>query len=171
MNSSLRERLARLGPVRDISRVTSGLPAVISLTLTPMMCGRLLRAPRHGAREPWLMRAAEAPVAWMARGYERTLALALRRQGLMTLVSLLTLGLTVYLYVVVPKGFLPVQDTGLIDVVLEGAPSASFAQMARLQAEAEAAVRGDPAVTGVVAVLGVGTLNPTSNVAHLQLTL
>ncbi len=145
--------------------------AVISLTLTPMMCGRLLRAPRHGAREPWFLRAAEAPIGWMARGYEVTLGWALRRQGLMTLVSLLTLGLTIYLYVVVPKGFLPVQDTGLIDVVLEGAPSASFAEMGRLQAEAERAVRTDPAVTGVVAVIGVGTLNPTSNVAHLQLTL
>ena len=145
--------------------------AVISLTLTPMMCGRLLRAPRHGAREPWLMRAAEAPVAWLARGYEVTLGWALRRQGLMTLVSLLTLGLTVYLYVVVPKGFLPAQDTGLIDVVLQGPPTASFTAMSRLQAEATAALRGDPAVTGVVAVLGVGTLNPTSNVAHLQLTL
>ena len=145
--------------------------AVISLTLTPMMCARLLRTPRHGAREPWLMRAAEAPIAWMAAGYERTLGWALRRQGLMTLVSVMTLGLTVYLYVIVPKGFLPVQDTGLIDVVLEGSPTASFAEMGRLQGQAERALRRDPAVTGVVAVLGVGTLNPTSNVAHLQLTL
>ena len=145
--------------------------AVVSLTLTPMMCGRLLRAPRHGAREPWLMRAAEAPIAWMARGYEATLGWALRRQGLMLLVTLLTLGLTVYLYIIVPKGFLPAQDTGLVDVVLEGSPTASFAEMSRLQGEATAALRHDPAVTGVVAVLGVGTLNPTSNVAHLQLTL
>ncbi len=147
--------------------------AVISLTLTPMMCGRLLKpAPRHrGDREPWLMRVAEAPVALLARGYEATLGWALRRQGLMLFVTLATLGLTVWLYVVVPKGFLPVQDTGLIDVVLEGSPAASFAEMSRLQAQAEAALRQDPDITGVVAVLGVGTLNPTSNVAHLQLTL
>ncbi len=147
--------------------------AVISLTLTPMMCGRLLKpAPRHrGYREPWLMRVAEAPVALLARGYEATLGWALRRQGLMLFVTLATLGLTVWLYVVVPKGFLPAQDTGLIDVVLEGSPAASFAEMSRLQAGAEAALRQDPDITGVVAVLGVGTLNPTSNVAHLQLTL
>ena len=63
------------------------------------------------------------------------------------------------------------QDTGLIDVVLEGSPTASFAEMSRLQADATGALRDDPDVTGVVAVLGVGTLNPTSNVAHLQLTL
>ncbi|MGI3899738.1 MAG: efflux RND transporter permease subunit [Janthinobacterium lividum] len=145
--------------------------AVISLTLTPMMCGRLLRAPKRGAREPWLMRAAEAPIAWMAAGYERTLGWALRRQGLMTLVSLLTLGLTVYLYVVIPKGFLPAQDTGLIDVVIEASPTASFGEMSRLQAAASAALADDRDVTGTVAVIGVGTLNPTSNVAHLQLTL
>ena len=145
--------------------------AIVSLTLTPMMCGRLLRAPVPGAREPWLMRAAEAPIAWMARGYEATLGWALRRRGLMLLVTLFTLGLTVYLYVIIPKGFLPVQDTGLIDVVLEGSPTASFAEMSRLQGEATRALRDDPDVTGIVAVLGVGALNPTSNVAHLQLTL
>ena len=148
--------------------------AVISLTLTPMMCGRLLKAapPRRGNhRDPWLMRLAEAPVALLARGYEATLGWALRRQGLMLLVTLATLGLTVWLYIIVPKGFLPVQDTGLIDVVLEGSPASSFAEMSRLQAQAEATLRRDPDITGVVAVLGVGTLNPTSNVAHLQLTL
>ena len=145
--------------------------AIISLTLTPMICGRLLRATGRGGREPWLARAAEAPIAWMARGYEATLGWALRRQGLMLFVTLATLGLTVYLYAIVPKGFLPQQDTGLIDVVLEGAPSASFAEMSRLQAQAGEALRSDPAITGVVAVLGVGALNPTANVAHLQLTL
>ena len=111
------------------------------------------------------MRAAEAPIAWMARGYEATLGWALRRQGLMLLVTLGTLGLTVYLYIIVPKGFLPAQDTGLLDVVLEGSPAASFAEMSRLQDQAAAALRQDPDVTGVVAVLGVGTLNPTANVA------
>jgi multidrug efflux pump len=145
--------------------------AVISLTLTPMMCGRLLRPAPPRGREPWLMRLAEAPVALMARGYEVTLALALRRQGLMLLLTVATLGLTVWLYVIVPKGFLPAQDTGLVDVVLEGSPQASFAEMSRLQAEAGAALESDPDITGTVAVLGVGTLNPTSNVTHLQLTL
>ena len=71
----------------------------------------------------------------------------------------------------IPRASCPRRIPGLIDVVLEGSPTASFAEMSRLQAEAEAALRDDPDVTGVVAVLGVGTLNPTSNVAHLQLTL
>ena len=147
--------------------------AVVSLTLTPMMCGRLLRPalPHGSGREPWLARLAEAPIAGLARLYGATLGWALRNRALMLLVTFGTLGLTVYLYAVVPKGFLPVQDTGLIDVVLEGSPQSSFAEMSRLQAQATAALRGDPEISGIVSVLGVGTLNPTANVAHLQLTL
>ena len=147
--------------------------AIVSLTLTPMMCARLLKPSRAaaGGREPWLMRVADWPIRAMAAGYDVTLRWALRRQALVLLVTIATLGVTVWLYVVVPKGFLPQQDTGLLNVILEGSPAASFAEMARLQDQAEAALHGDPDITGVVAVLGVGTLNPTSNVAHLSLTL
>ncbi len=143
--------------------------AVVSLTLTPMMCGRLLRGPR--GREPWLARVAEAPITWLGRGYAATLGWALNRQGLMLLVTVATLGLTLYLYAVIPKGFLPRQDTGLVDVVIEGSPASSFAAMSRLQGQASAALKDDPDVTGVTAVLGVGPLNPTTNVARLQVTL
>jgi multidrug efflux pump len=143
--------------------------AIVSLTLTPMMCGRLLRhAP---ARENWLMRAAEKPIEWMAAGYATTLRWALRRQTLMLLVTLGTLGLTIYLYVVIPKGFLPQQDTGLIDVIVEGAPAASFDAMTRLQDQATAVLRKDPDVVEVTSVLGVGTANATSNVAAVQVGL
>ena len=145
--------------------------AVVSLTLTPMMCGRLLRAVEHDAREPWWMRAAEAPIAGMARLYGATLHWALRRQALMLILTIATVALTGYLYAVVPKGFLPDQDTGLIDAVVEGSPTASFNDMSRLKAQAEAALRDDPDVTGVTSVLGVGLLNPTPNVASLQIGL
>ena len=145
--------------------------AVVSLTLTPMMCGRLLKAVPHDAREPWYMRVAEAPINGMARVYGATLHWALRRQTLMLLLTVVTIGVTGWLYTVVPKGFLPAQDTGLIKAIIEGSPTASFADMSRLQAEAEAALRDDPDVTGVVAVLGVGLLNPTPNVASLQISL
>ena len=147
--------------------------AVVSLTLTPMMCGRLLRPalPHGSAREPWLARLAEAPIALLGRLYGATLAWALRRRALMLLVTLGTLALTVYLYTVVPKGFLPVQDTGLVDIVLEGSPQSSFSEMSRLQIQAASALRNDPDISGVVAVLGIGTLNATANVAHLQVTL
>ena len=145
--------------------------AIVSLTLTPMMCGRLLKAVPHDVREPWYRRAAEAPITWMARFYEATLHWALRHQAFMILVMLATMAVTGYLYLVVPKGFLPEQDTGLVRAVIEGSPTASFADMARLQGEAEAAIRDDPDVTGVVSVLGVGTLNPTANIANFQIGL
>ncbi len=145
--------------------------AIVSLTLTPMMCGRILKARPPGRREPWLMRLAEAPVSGMARVYEVTLRWALRRQGLMLLLTLATLGVTVWLYIVVPKGFLPQQDTGLLDAIVEGSPAASFAEMSRLQGQAATALKDDPDITGIVSVLGVGTLNPTSNVAHLAIGL
>ncbi|UDL94537.1 efflux RND transporter permease subunit [Lichenihabitans sp. PAMC28606] len=143
--------------------------AVVSLTLTPMMCGRLLRATPD--RETWLMRMVEKPITWMATLYGNTLGWALRRQSLMLLLTLGTLGLTVYLYVIIPKGFLPKQDTGLLTVVIEGSPTSSFAAMTRLQDQAGAILRRDPDVTAVTAVLGIGTLNPTSNVASLQVGL
>ncbi len=147
--------------------------AIVSLTLTPMMCGRLLKAVPHDGtgREPWLMRMAEAPIALMARIYEVTLLWALRRQALMLLLTVATLGVTVWLYLIVPKGFLPQQDTGLLSAVLEGSPASSFGAMETLQAKAEAALRDDPDISGIVAVLGIGTLNPTSNVASLAISL
>ena len=143
--------------------------AVVSLTLTPMMCARLLRSepdPDRGWR-----RAADAPVRWLGDVYAVTLGWALRRQGLMLLVTLGTLALTVYLYAIIPKGFLPAQDTGILTAVVEGAPQSSFDAMTRLEAQASAVIRKDPDVVAVTAVLGVGPLNPTGNVATLQVGL
>ncbi len=145
----------------------------MSLTLTPMMCGRLLKpaAARTSGVSTALLRLAELPIELMARFYDVTLRWALRQTAFMLLLTLGTLGLTVWLYVIVPKGFLPAQDTGLLSATLEGSPAVSFAEMSRLQGEAAAALRSDPDIVGVVAVVGVGSLNPTSNVAHLSMTL
>src|SRR5439155_16545086 len=85
--------------------------------------------------------------------------------------TLLTLVATILLYVVIPKGFLPLQDTGLITAVTEAGPEVSFAEMQRLQADVVAAIRRDPDVTGVVSVIGVSPLNPTPNAGHLAITL
>ena len=82
-----------------------------------------------------------------------------------------TLALTGYLYVVIPKGFLPRQDTGLLTVVLQGAPDVSFLEMSRLQSAVSSIISKDKDVAGVVAVIGVGTLNATPNVGHLAVTL
>jgi multidrug efflux pump len=144
--------------------------AVVSLTLTPMMCAKLLRHAPEG-RENRLMRLAEWPVTAMAKAYEVTLGWALKVQGLVLLATFGTLVLTVWMYVEIPKGFLPGQDTGLLNVVLEAAPDASFAEMRRLQEKTAAAFESDGDVTGVVAVLGIGQANATANTARLTVTL
>ena len=82
-----------------------------------------------------------------------------------------TLALTLWMYVVAPKGFLPLQDNGLLDVVVEAGPDASFAQMTRIQNQVSRSFRRDPDVLGVVSVLGIGQLNATANVGHLAVTL
>ncbi len=145
--------------------------AVISLTLTPMMCARLLRAIPADAKPPRLLRLAEWPVTAMARLYDATLGWAVARQGLMMLVTLGTLGLTLVLYVAIPKGFLPTQDTGLVTVNVEASPDVSFIEISRLQEEVAAIMSGDPDVTGVVGVVGVGPLNVTQNTARLTVVL
>ena len=134
--------------------------AIVSLTLTPMMCSRLLR--QHGnvtanAVAGFFNDAVERTVEF----YRRSLEWVLRRQSLTLLTTALTLVATVWLYIIVPKGFLPPQDTGLIVAVTEAGTEVSFEQMQRLQEPVEIAVKKDPDVVGVVSVIGVSKLNPT----------
>ncbi len=142
--------------------------AVVSLTLTPMMCGRFLRAHETPSRlTRWFERGFDAS----ARLYRRTLMVALRFQGVTLLVAVGTLAGTIALYVIVPKGFLPQQDTGVVVAVTEAAQSASIPRMARLQTGlAEVALR-DPAVSGVVSFVGAGTINATPNTGRLTIAL
>jgi len=144
--------------------------AIVSLTLTPMMCSRILRhrAAKAGNRVGrFFNRAIDRTVEI----YGQTLQWVLRRQGMTLLVTLATLVATVLLYVVMPKGFLPSQDTGLISAVSEAGTEVSFAQMQRLQIQVEAAIRKDPDVVGLVSVLGVSRMNPTPNAGRLAITL
>ncbi len=144
--------------------------AALSLTLTPMMCAKLLK--ESGEDRPhWLLRAAEWPLTALANGYETTLGWALRRQGFMQLLTLGTLLLTIWMYIQIPKGFLPVQDTGLVSVVLEAAPDVSFQQMTRVQATVSDAMAADPSVAGVVSTVGIGPLNATNNTGRLTVVL
>jgi multidrug efflux pump len=150
-----------------IAVVTS---AVVSLTLTPMMCSRLLRhqvESQGNALTRWFHRLVDRSV----NGYRRSLEWVLRHQFLTLMVTLATLGATIGLYLIVPKGFLPLQDTGLIYAVLEGGEDVSFAEMQRLRAEIEGVIRKDPDVTGVVSVVGVTPLNATPNASRLAITL
>ncbi len=142
--------------------------AAVSLTLTPMMCGRLLRA---DAKPNWLTGWFEHGFVRLTRGYGRTLAVALRWQGLVLLVAVGTLGGTVLLYVLTPKGFLPQQDTGVIVAVTEASQSASVPRMSGLQTQLAEIARRDPAVAGVVSFVGAGTINATPNTGRLTIAL
>jgi multidrug efflux pump len=145
--------------------------AVVSLTLTPMMCARMPTRAADRGLFGRLLAFAEWPIEAMARGYAASLGWALDHGRLVLFVTLGTLVLTGWLYVVSPKGFLPSQDTGLISVVLEGAPQSSFAEMTRLQGQVAAAFERDPDVRGVVSVLGIGSLNATGNTARMTVDL
>jgi multidrug efflux pump len=144
--------------------------AVVSLTLTPMMCSRLLRDHGNspvGALTRRLNRAVERAVD----GYHASLEWVLRHERATLLVTIATLIATVWLYVVVPKGFLPIQDTGLIKAVTEAGPEVSYAEMQRLQQNIVDTIRRDPDVTGVISVVGVTPMNPTPNAGRLAVTL
>src|SRR6202049_2058905 len=150
-----------------IAVVTS---AIVSLTLTPMMCSRLLRQSdetRGGARPRRLNRIVERAVD----GYHTSLQWVLRHERATLLVTIATLVATVWLYVIVPKGFLPIQDTGLIKAVTEAGPEVSYIEMQRLQQSIVDAIRADPDVTGVISVVGVTPMNPTPNAGRLAITL
>ncbi len=144
--------------------------AVVSLTLTPMMCSRLLRPrrQREAEREPrGIARLMDRTVAF----YHRTLLWVLRHQPETLIVTFATLAMTILLYAFMPKGFLPLQDTGLITAVTEAGTDVSFDAMQRQQAEVEAAIRQDPDVAGVVSVIGVSPLNATPNAGRLTIML
>jgi multidrug efflux pump len=144
--------------------------AIVSLTLTPMMCSRILRHRAAKAGNPvgrFFNRAMDHTVEI----YGQSLQWVLRHQGMTLLVTVATLVATVLLYVAMPKGFLPSQDTGLISAVSEAGTEVSFAQMQRLQIQVEAAIRKDPDVVGLVSVLGVSRMNPTPNAGRLAITL
>jgi multidrug efflux pump len=144
--------------------------AVVSLTLTPMMCGLLLRPveQEHPGRIAHLF---EAGFDRMLRGYRRSLGWALARQGLVLSVAVASLAGTIALYVVMPKGFLPPQDTGAIVAITEGAQSVSIPAMAALQGRMAAIARADPAVADVVSFVGAGSINATANTGRITIVL
>ena len=143
--------------------------AIVSLTLTPMMCGQLLRHRREDLSKPpsRLARLGEA----LSLRYRGSLEWVLRHQALMLLVTAGTLAATIFLYVESPKGFLPPQDTGLISAVTDADTSVSFDEMSKLQQRVAADIRADPAVEGVTSVVGVGTVNATPNAGRLSIVL
>jgi hydrophobe/amphiphile efflux-1 (HAE1) family protein len=136
--------------------------AVVSLTLTPMMSAQLLRDPRaqtHGR----LYLFAEACFDRMLALYDRGLRWVLRHRAITLMATAGTVVLTAYLYVIIPKGFFPQQDTGFIVAVSEAAQDISYPAMRDRQAQLIDIVCRDPGVDGVISVVGAGTLNATVN--------
>jgi multidrug efflux pump len=144
--------------------------AVVSLTLTPMMCSRMLRPHVESAGNA-VTRFFNHAVDWTVEHYRRTLLWVLQHEGLTLLVLAATMAATLWLYLVIPKGFLPQQDTGLIFAVMEGGDDVSFTEMQRLRDTVETVIRKDPDVAGVVSVVGVTPINATPNAARFAITL
>jgi multidrug efflux pump len=150
--------------------VAVAVSALVSLTLTPMMCARLLRAEseeRHGR----FFQITEGFFQGMLHAYDRSLLWVLRHQRFTLLVAAATLVATVLLYVFVPKGLLPQQDTGLIVGVTDAAQSISYRAMVERQREIAELVRRDPDVKSVASFVGAGTVNATVNSGRLYINL
>jgi multidrug efflux pump len=144
--------------------------AVVSLTLTPMMCAQFLR-PHTEDRPGLVARISERGFDATLAFYTRTLGWALRHQTLVLVVAVMTLFGTVGLYLIIPKGFLPQQDTGVIVAVTEAEQSVSVPRMATLQAQAADIIRADPDVVGVVGFVGAGSINATPNTGRITIAL
>ncbi|MDJ0387751.1 efflux RND transporter permease subunit [Roseomonas sp. E05] len=141
---------------------------VVSLTLTPMMCALVLRAEHRPSR---VAAGFERGFERLRLAYGRALGVTMRHEGLMLLVATATVALTAWLYVVMPKGFLPVQDTGLIQIMTEAPQDTSFPRSAEIQQRVAAVVQADPAVAAVTAVAGAGALNPAQNTGRITAVL
>ena len=150
--------------------VTIIISAVVSLTLVPMMCAKLLKHQRPEDEAGW-SRKAGAFFDGMIVRYGKMLTWVLAHQNLTLGVAVGTLALTAFLYVIVPKGFFPVQDTGLLQVITEAPQSVSYQEMVRRQEEAAAAILKDPDVESLSSFVGVDGLNPTLNTGRMLVSL
>ena len=144
---------------------------VVSLTLTPMMCARLLKREPKEEEQGRFYKASGAWIDWLIEAYGRKLQWVLKHQPLTLLVAIATLGLTVVLYMVVPKGFFPVQDTGVIQGISEAPQSISFAAMSQRQQELAKIILEDPAVESLSSYIGVDGDNATLNSGRLLINL
>ena len=150
--------------------VTILVSAVVSLTLTPMMCARMLR-PVSRQQEGRVARALDSGFERLKHAYDRSLVFVLAHQGVALLVFGATLVITALLFMVVPKGFFPVQDTGLIIGVTEAPQTISFAGLVERQQALVKALVADPAVQSLSSFVGVDGTNVTPNSGRLQINL
>jgi multidrug efflux pump len=150
--------------------VTILVSAIVSLTLTPMMCAKLLKR-RRLEEEGRFYRQSER--AWNAviAYYDKTLQWVLRHQTETLLVAVATLALTVLLYIFIPKGFFPIQDTGVIQGVSEAAQTVSFQEMSREQQGLASVILKDPAVESLSSFIGIDGTNTTLNSGRILINL
>jgi multidrug efflux pump len=150
--------------------VTILVSAFVSLTLTPMMAAKLLRH-TPVSEQTWFYRKSEKVFEDVIAFYGRTLQVVLRYRGITLLVTVATLVGTILLYIYVPKGFFPVQDTGVILGVSEGPQNISFAAMARRQQSLADTILRDPAVDSLSSFIGIDGTNTTLNSGRVQINL
>jgi HAE1 family hydrophobic/amphiphilic exporter-1 len=151
-----------------VAIVVSGF---VSLTLTPMLCARILKSHDAQKRPNVVLRIFEAAFNQWHRAYEWTLDKVLAAKAVMLIVTIATIGATAYLYYVVPKGFFPQEDTGFLSGVAEGATDTSFDAMIERQMKLDAIIRADPAVEFLNTTVGAGGPNPTANYTRMFIGL
>ncbi|RSC25683.1 MdtB/MuxB family multidrug efflux RND transporter permease subunit [Pseudomonas putida] len=144
---------------------------VVSLTLTPMMCARLLKREPKEEEQSRFYRASGAWIDWLIERYSHALTWVLKHQPLTLLVAVASLALTVFLYIIVPKGFFPVQDTGVIQGISEAPQSISFSAMSERQQALSKVILQDPAVQSLSSYIGVDGDNATLNSGRLLINL
>ncbi len=143
----------------------------VSLTLTPMLCARVLHGHQGEEKQNFVLRAFERLFELMLRTYEWTLDRVLTFKSIMLGVTLATLAGTIWLYVVVPKGFFPTEDTGYVIGITEGATDISFPALVTLQRQVADIVRVDPAVAYVNSTVGAGGPNTVGNSGRMLVAL
>lgn len=146
------------------------LSLIISLTLTPMMCARLLRAGDE-QKYGWVARKTHQWIESLIGQYARGLKFVLRHQTITLLVAVGTFVLTALLYLAIPKGFFPAQDTGLIQVVTQAPQNLSFNAMSARQQDAVALILKDQSVASVASFIGIDGVNETVNTGRIQIAL
>lgn len=150
--------------------ITIIISAIVSLTLVPMLCARLIRR-KPAAERGWFDLRAERVIDGMISGYGRLLDVVLRHQFATLMVAIATLGVTVALYIAIPKGFFPQQDTGVIQAMSEGPQDVSFPEMVRLQSQLAEIILKDPDVSSLSSFVGIDGGNLTLNSGRFLINL
>jgi multidrug efflux pump len=150
--------------------VTILVSAVVSLTLTPMMCAKILRH-QKASEKSWFYRASENSLNWIIDRYSVILRFVLRHQPATLVVTFGTLALTIFLFLIIPKGFFPVQDTGVILGVSEAPATLSFPALAERQQAVAKAILQDPDVVSLSSFIGIDGTNMLPNSGRVQINL